>query len=70
MKHGCVEIMNVHATINGFQTEFIRRAVGLPAETAPDVGAAVARVVAHDPGARILSCGSLYLAGRVLRDNG
>ena len=27
-------------------------------------------IAATDPGARILICGSLYLAGRVLRDNG
>jgi dihydrofolate synthase/folylpolyglutamate synthase len=40
------------------------------AGVAPDVGAAVARVAARHPGARILICGSLYLAGTVLRDNG
>jgi dihydrofolate synthase/folylpolyglutamate synthase len=31
---------------------------------------AVQAIVAEDPGARILICGSLYLAGSVLRENG
>jgi dihydrofolate synthase/folylpolyglutamate synthase len=30
----------------------------------------VQAIAARDPGARILICGSLYLAGQVLRDNG
>ena len=42
---------------------------GIPASTAPDAETAVARIVADQPAARILICGSLYLAGRVLRDN-
>lgn len=46
------------------------RVVGIPAEAAPDVETAVARIAARAPGARILICGSLYLAGRVLRENG
>ena len=38
---------------------------------APDsVADAVSVIVAVDPAARILICGSLYLAGRVLRENG
>ena len=41
-----------------------------PAETAAGVADAVAAIAARDPGSRILICGSLYLAGRVLRDNG
>lgn len=44
--------------------------VGIPAATAPDAADAIARIVARDPQARILICGSLYLAGRILRDNG
>ena len=43
-------------------------ALGIAATPAPDVAQAVAAVAA--PGARILICGSLYLAGRVLADNG
>ena len=42
---------------------------GIPASTAPDAQTAIARIVADQPAARILICGSLYLAGRVLRDN-
>lgn len=46
------------------------RTVGFTAETAPDVASAIRAIAADDPAARILICGSLYLAGRVLRDNG
>lgn len=40
------------------------------AGVAPDVAAAVTCIATRHPGARILVCGSLYLAGTVLRDNG
>lgn len=43
---------------------------GIPAEVAPDALAAVRAIARAHPGARILICGSLYLAGQVLRDNG
>ena len=46
------------------------RALGLPADAAPDVATAVARIATETPSARIVICGSLYLAGSVLRDNG
>ncbi len=46
------------------------RAVGLPASEAPDVGTALAQITAQDPQARVLICGSLYLAGHILRENG
>ncbi|KKL57812.1 hypothetical protein LCGC14_2231690 [marine sediment metagenome] len=42
----------------------------MSASTASSVAAAVQDIVAHSPEARILICGSLYLAGQVLRDNG
>lgn len=42
---------------------------GIPAETAPSPADAVAMIAAKDPGARILICGSLYLAGTVLREH-
>ncbi|WP_225029781.1 bifunctional folylpolyglutamate synthase/dihydrofolate synthase [Xinfangfangia pollutisoli] len=45
-------------------------AVGLAAEAAPSVAAALARIVDQAPQARVLICGSLYLAGQILRDNG
>ena len=45
------------------------RAVGLKASCAPDIHAALDQVIAEDPQARILICGSLYLAGHILREN-
>ena len=43
---------------------------GIPASTAANAAEAITRIATADPHARILICGSLYLAGRVLRDNG
>jgi dihydrofolate synthase / folylpolyglutamate synthase len=45
-------------------------AAGIPAVTAPSVAAALAEIAAEAPEARVLICGSLYLAGSVLRENG
>ena len=44
--------------------------VGLQATTAADVQHAVTTLSEYHPGARLLICGSLYLAGIVLRENG
>lgn len=44
--------------------------VGIPAEAAPSVAAALSGIAAQTPGARVLICGSLYLAGAILRENG
>jgi len=46
------------------------RAAGIDAVTAPSVAAALAAIAETSPGARVLICGSLYLAGSVLRENG
>ncbi len=47
------------------------RAAGLPAQTADSLAAAIAAIAAGaGPVRRILICGSLYLAGRVLSENG
>ncbi|MEM9499278.1 MAG: folylpolyglutamate synthase/dihydrofolate synthase family protein [Pseudomonadota bacterium] len=46
------------------------RAAGLPADVADSATDAVARIAAHTPHARILICGSLYLAGAILREIG
>ncbi|MGL6210867.1 MAG: bifunctional folylpolyglutamate synthase/dihydrofolate synthase [Paracoccaceae bacterium] len=43
---------------------------GLDAVTAPSVADALAAIGAKAPEARVLICGSLYLAGAVLRENG
>ncbi|WP_442885798.1 bifunctional folylpolyglutamate synthase/dihydrofolate synthase [Cypionkella sp.] len=45
-------------------------AVGIKAVTAASVAAALTQIVADCPTARVLICGSLYLAGGVLRENG
>ncbi len=43
---------------------------GIRATTAPSVAEALADIAARDPEARVLICGSLYLAGTVLKENG
>lgn len=43
---------------------------GIPATTADSVEDAIRDLTAQDPGCRLLICGSLYLAGTVLQDNG
>lgn len=45
-------------------------ATGIDAVTAPSVADALAAIAAEDPTARVLICGSLYLAGSILRENG
>jgi dihydrofolate synthase/folylpolyglutamate synthase len=42
---------------------------GIQAETADDVLSATHEIVKNDPNARILICGSLYLAGNILRNH-
>ncbi|WP_134724484.1 bifunctional folylpolyglutamate synthase/dihydrofolate synthase [Paracoccus luteus] len=65
-----VTIPGEAATLPAAATQAAAARAGIPAASAPDVGAAVATLSAAHPGARLLVCGSLYLAGRVLRDNG
>ncbi|MFD1344519.1 glutamate ligase domain-containing protein, partial [Litorisediminicola beolgyonensis] len=57
-------------TLPADDTARIAASVGFQAETAPDVATALQRLVKTAPSARILICGSLYLAGTVLRENG
>ncbi|MFN3291988.1 MAG: bifunctional folylpolyglutamate synthase/dihydrofolate synthase [Gemmobacter sp.] len=45
-------------------------AVGIPASEAESVAAALATIAKAAPQARVIICGSLYLAGSVLRENG
>jgi dihydrofolate synthase/folylpolyglutamate synthase len=56
-------------TIPADQTAEASRAVGLTATVALDVKSAISKIKAKNPNARILICGSLYLAGHVLREN-
>ena len=46
------------------------QAVALSADTAGSAQDAIARIAEKTPDARILICGSLYLAGAILRENG
>ena len=56
-------------TLNAEETASSADAVGLVATTAASVSEALTRIASDKPRARILICGSLYLAGAVLRDN-
>ncbi|WP_146346260.1 bifunctional folylpolyglutamate synthase/dihydrofolate synthase [Phaeobacter marinintestinus] len=57
-------------TLPAADTSAAARSVGMTAGEAESVSQALARIVADDPMARVLICGSLYLAGAVLRENG
>jgi len=65
-----VSIPGENATLPAEETRAAAESVGFDARVAADVGAAVAQIARTDPNPRILICGSLYLAGRVLRENG
>lgn len=65
-----VSIPGESNTLSAEQTRDAARQAGIEAATAESVEAAVRRIAAAAPGARILICGSLYLAGHVLRENG
>lgn len=64
-----VAIAGEPATLTSDATSAAAQAAGLPATEAPSLDAAVAQIAARHPGARIVICGSLYLAGQVLRSN-
>ena len=57
-------------TLPADETAAAADAVGMTATTAKDVLSALNDIVAITPQARVLICGSLYLAGAVLRENG
>ncbi len=57
-------------TLPAETTAAAAQAAGLDATTAESALAAVQALAAAHPGARLLICGSLYLAGGVLRENG
>jgi dihydrofolate synthase/folylpolyglutamate synthase len=56
-------------TVPAAQTALAAQRVGFQAKTAPDVATAIRQIVQDAPNARILICGSLYLAGHVMREN-
>lgn len=57
-------------TLPADETEAAAKAVGMVARSAGSVAEALAEIVATAPTARVLICGSLYLAGVILRENG
>jgi len=65
-----VAIPGESATLSAEATRDAALATGHLATTAPSVAAALAMIVRAEPAARVLICGSLYLAGQVLRENG
>jgi dihydrofolate synthase/folylpolyglutamate synthase len=65
-----VTIDGVTATLPASDTAAAATAAGIDATEADSVGDAIREIAALDPHARILICGSLYLAGTVLAENG
>ncbi len=66
-----VSIPGEAATLPAEETAQVARAAGFGnVAAAESTAAAVAELAALQPGGRILICGSLYLAGRVLAENG
>jgi dihydrofolate synthase/folylpolyglutamate synthase len=65
-----VAIPGETATLPAEETATAAESVGLPTRLAGSVNEALADVLKHEPNARVLICGSLYLAGAVLRENG
>ena len=64
-----VSIPGEKNTLSAEVTRDAARAAGIEAVTAPSVAEALAGIAAQAPDARVLICGSLYLAGSVLREN-
>lgn len=65
-----VSIPDAPATLPARAAADQARAIGMIATEAASVQQAVEAIASKHPGVRILICGSLYLAGDVLRDNG
>ena len=65
-----VSIPGEKNTLPADVTEAAARASGMQATSAASVLDALTAIGAIEPSARVLICGSLYLAGQVLRDNG
>ena len=64
-----VPIPDEQATLSADETAAAARRAGLQAFEAESVLGAVQDIIKTDPNARILICGSLYLAGAILREN-
>ncbi len=64
-----VSIPGEAATLTAEETSSAAAKLGFDTSEADDVLSAVENIVAKDKAARILICGSLYLAGNILREN-
>ncbi len=64
-----VSIPGESATLAASQTAAAARGEGMEAYEAESVAEALRDIVAKDQNARVLICGSLYLAGAILREN-
>jgi dihydrofolate synthase / folylpolyglutamate synthase len=65
-----VSIPNEKNTLPADVTRDAALSVGIDALTADTVASALAHIADNAPRARVLICGSLYLAGAILRENG
>ncbi len=65
-----VSIPGEKNTLPAEETAAAARSAGIEAATSPSVAEALAEIAAKSPEARVLICGSLYLAGTILRENG
>lgn len=65
-----ISIPGEQNTLTADETAGFAADAGISAQTAASAADAVRDIIAIDPHARILICGSLYLAGRILRENG
>ena len=65
-----ISIPGQTATLSATETASAARKAGFTAHEADSVAAALSTITASDPQARILICGSLYLAGEILKQNG
>ncbi|MBO9465951.1 bifunctional folylpolyglutamate synthase/dihydrofolate synthase [Tropicibacter sp. R15_0] len=63
-----ISIPGEAATLSAEDTAKAAANVGFEVATAPDVATALAEIAKQEPQARVLICGSLYLAGYVLRE--
>lgn len=64
-----VSIPDERNTLPADETAAIATKAGITAQTAGDIDTAITQITAVAPNARILICGSLYLAGHVMREN-
>lgn len=65
-----IDIPGEPNTLPAAETAKAAESVGMTTQIATDAATAIAHIAKTAPQARILICGSLYLAGRILRENG